>query len=57
VAWHAATRIVAVVGDLMQKIGDGRTGWVLSGGTIERSDDTVCSLNQACGDEECRFLG
>jgi hypothetical protein len=57
VAWRAAMRIVAAVGDLMQRIGDGRTGWVLSGRTIERSDDTVCSLNHACGDEECRFLG
>jgi hypothetical protein len=30
-AWHAATRIVAGVGDLVQRIGDGRTGRVLGG--------------------------
>jgi hypothetical protein len=41
----------------MQKTGDGRTGWVHGGRTIERSGDTVCSLNRACGDEECGFLG
>jgi hypothetical protein len=27
VAWHAAMRTVAGVGDLLQRIGDGRTGW------------------------------
>jgi hypothetical protein len=30
-AWRAATKIVAGVGDLVQRIGDGRTGWILSG--------------------------
>jgi hypothetical protein len=33
------------------------TGWVLSGRTVERSGDTVCSLHHAQGDEECGFLG
>jgi hypothetical protein len=41
VTWHAATRIVAGVGDLVQRTGDGRTGRVLSGRAIERSGGTV----------------
>jgi hypothetical protein len=36
-AWCAVTRIVARVGDLVQRTGDGRTGRVLGGRTIERS--------------------
>jgi hypothetical protein len=50
-------RIVAGVGDLMQRIGDGRTGRVLGGRVIERSGGVVCGLHRACGDEECVFLG
>jgi hypothetical protein len=49
-------RIMAGVGDLVQRIGDGRTGRVLSGQTIRRSGDDVCSLHCACGDEEHGFL-
>jgi hypothetical protein len=49
--------IVAGVGDLVQKIGDGRTGRVLGGRTIERSGDAVCSLHRARGDEEREFFG
>jgi hypothetical protein len=49
-------RIVAEVGDLVQRIGDGRTSRVLNGRTIERSGDTVCSLHHACEDEEHVFL-
>jgi hypothetical protein len=30
-AWHAATRIMAGVGDLVQRTEDGRTGQVLGG--------------------------
>jgi hypothetical protein len=56
-AWRAATRIVAGVGDLVQRISDGRTGWILSGWVIERSGGAVCSLHHARGDEERRFLG
>jgi hypothetical protein len=48
---------VAGVGDLVQRTGDCRTGRVLGGRTIERSDDTVCDLHRAYGDEEHRFLG
>jgi hypothetical protein len=50
-------RIMAGVGNLVQRTGDGRTGQVLGGRTIERSGDAVCGLHCACGDEECRFLG
>jgi hypothetical protein len=41
----------------VQKIGDGRTGRVLGGWTIERSGDAVCSLHRARGDEEREFFG
>jgi hypothetical protein len=56
-AWRAATRIVVGVGDLLQRTRDGRTGRVLSGRAIERSDDAVCGLHRAHGDEERGFLG
>jgi hypothetical protein len=56
-AWRAVTRIVAGVGDLLQKIGDGRTGQVLGGRAIERSGGAMCDLHRARGDEECGFLG
>jgi hypothetical protein len=56
-AWHAVMRIVLGVGDLVQRIEDGRTGQVLSGRAIERSGGTVCDLHCARGDEERRFLG
>ena len=55
--WCAATRIVAGVGDLVQRTGDGRTGRVLGGQTIERSGGAVCGLYRAHGDEERGFLG
>jgi hypothetical protein len=56
-AWRAATRIVAGVGDLVQRTGDGHTGQVLGGRVIERSGGAVCSLHRARGDEKCGFLG
>jgi hypothetical protein len=56
-AWHAATRIMAGVEDLVQRTGNDRTGWVLDGLAIERSGDAVCSLYYACGDKEYKFLG
>ena len=37
VAWRAATRIVAGVGELVERTGDGHTGWVISGRMIEAS--------------------
>jgi hypothetical protein len=57
VAWRSATRIVARVGDLVQRIRDGHTGRVLSGLTIERLSGAVCGLHRARGDEEHEFLG
>jgi hypothetical protein len=57
VAWRVVTRIVAGVGDLMQRIRDGRTARVLGGRTIRRSGDVVCDLHRACEDDEHRFLG
>jgi hypothetical protein len=50
-------RIVAGVKDLVQRIGDGRTGRVLNDQTIGRSGDAVCSLHRALGDEKRGFLG
>jgi hypothetical protein len=56
-AWCAAMRIVAGVGDLMQRTGDGHIGRVLGGRVIERSGGAVCGLHRAHGDEERGFLG
>jgi hypothetical protein len=56
-AWWASMMIMAGVGDLVQRTGDGRTGQVLSGRTIMRSGDAVHGLHRAHGDEERRFLG
>jgi hypothetical protein len=56
-AWCAVTRIMAGVGDLVQRTGDGRTGWVLSARAIERSGGAVCVLHRARGDGEHGFLG
>jgi hypothetical protein len=43
--WRAATRIVAGVGDLVQRTEDGRTGRVLGGRKVERSGGAVCGLH------------
>jgi hypothetical protein len=43
-------RTVTGVGDLVQRIGDGRTGQILGGQAVERSGDTVCGLHLARGD-------
>jgi hypothetical protein len=56
-AWRAVMRIVAGVGDLVHRIGDGHTGRVLGGRAIKRSGGAVCGLHRARGDEERRFLG
>jgi hypothetical protein len=56
-AGRAAMRIVAGVGDLVQRTGDGRTSRVLDGWAIERSGGTMCGLHRARGDEEHEFLG
>jgi hypothetical protein len=57
VVWRAATRIMVGIGDLVQRIGDGRTSRVLGGRTIERSGDAMCGLHHTRGDEEHGFLG
>jgi hypothetical protein len=56
-AWWVATRIVAEVGDLVQRTGDGGTGWILGGRTIGRSSDAICGRHHPQGDEEQIFLG
>jgi hypothetical protein len=56
-AWWTATRIMAGVGDLVQRTRVGRTSWVLGGWMIGRSGEAVCGLHRARGDEECEFLG
>jgi hypothetical protein len=56
-AWCAAMRIVAGVGELVQRTRDGRTGQVLGGWVIERSGGAVCGLHRARGDEDCGYLG
>jgi hypothetical protein len=50
VAWRAATRTVAGVGDLVQRTGGGRTGRLLGGRAVERSGGAVCGLHLARGD-------
>jgi hypothetical protein len=57
VACSVVMRIVTGVGDLVQRTGDGRTGWVLGGRVIERSGGAVCGLHCARGDVEREFLG
>jgi hypothetical protein len=49
-AWRAATKIMAKVGDLVQRIRDGRIGRILGGRTVERSGGAVCGLHLARGD-------
>jgi hypothetical protein len=49
-AWRAATRIMAGVGDLVQRNRDGRTGRVLGGRAVERSGGAVCGLHPTRGD-------
>jgi hypothetical protein len=56
VAWRAAMKTVAGVGDLVQRIGDDRAGQVLGGRAVERLGGVVCGLHQTRGDEEREFL-
>jgi hypothetical protein len=56
VAWRIAMRIMAGVGDLVQRTGHDHTGRVLGGRAIERSGGTMCGLHRARGDEERGFL-
>jgi hypothetical protein len=50
-------RVMAGVGDLVQRTGYGRTYRVLDGRAIERSGDALCGLHHTRGDEEREFLG
>jgi hypothetical protein len=56
VAWWVVM-IVAGVGDLMQRIGNGRIGRILDYWMIERSGDAVCGLYHTRGEDERGFLG
>jgi hypothetical protein len=49
--------IMTGVGDLVQRIEDGRTSRVLGGRAIERSGGAVCGLHRTRGDDEREFLG
>jgi hypothetical protein len=49
--------IMAGVGDLVQRTGDGRTGQVLDGRAIEWSGGAGCGLHRARGDADRKFLG
>jgi hypothetical protein len=48
-AWCVAMRIVAGIGDLVQRIEDSRTGHVLGGWAVERSGGAMCGLHLAHG--------
>jgi hypothetical protein len=49
-AWRAATRTVAEVGDLVQRVGGGCTGRVLGDQAVERSGGAICGLHLSRGD-------
>jgi hypothetical protein len=49
-AWRTVMRTMAGVGDLVQRIRDGRTGQVFGGRVIERSGGAMCGLHLARGD-------
>jgi hypothetical protein len=57
VAWRAAMRIMAGVGDLVQRTQDGCTGRILGGQAIEMSGGAVCDMHRARGDEKREFHG
>jgi hypothetical protein len=57
VAWRAAMRIMAGVGDLVRRTVDDRTSRVLGGRAIERLGGVVCGLHRVREDEERGFLG
>jgi hypothetical protein len=46
-AWRVVMKIMAGVGDLVQRTRDGHTGQILDGQTIGRSVDTVRGLYHA----------
>jgi hypothetical protein len=48
--WRAAMRIMAGVGDLVQRTEDSHTGRVLGGRAVERSGGVVCGVHLARGE-------
>jgi hypothetical protein len=57
VAWCAAMRTMAGVGDLVQRTEDGRTARILGSRAVKRSGRAVRGLHLAREDEERGFLG
>jgi hypothetical protein len=57
VAWCAAMRTMAGVGDLVQRTEDGRTARILGSWAVKRSSRAVRGLHLAREDEERGFLG
>jgi hypothetical protein len=55
-AWRAVTRIMAGVGDLVQRITDDHTGRVLGGRAIERLGVAMYGMHRAHGDEKRGLL-
>jgi hypothetical protein len=49
-AWRVVMMTMVGVGDLVQRTGVGRTGWVLGGRVVERSGSAVCGLHLTRGD-------
>jgi hypothetical protein len=49
-AWRTVMRTMVGVGDLVQRIRDGRTGQIFGGRAIERSGGAMCGLHLARGD-------
>jgi hypothetical protein len=55
-AWRVAMRIMAGVGDLVQRTENSCTGRILGGRVIQRSGGTICGLHRACRDKKHVFL-
>jgi hypothetical protein len=56
-AWRAAMRIMAGVGDMVQRTRDGHISHVLDSRVIERPGGAVCDLHCLRVDEKRMFLG
>jgi hypothetical protein len=55
-ACQTAMSIMTRLGDLMQRIEDGRTGWILDDQTIGMSGDAVYDLYRTRRDEDHEFF-
>jgi hypothetical protein len=49
-AWRTMMRLMAGVGDLVQRTVDGHIGRILDGRVVERSGGVMCGLHLARGD-------